>query len=315
MAERRSQHVTGRLSLHRDGYGFVIPEEGGDDIYVPAESAAGAMNGDRVLVRLVAAGRTEGRLVKVLDRAHAEVVGQFRYSPRGSYVIPYDEKIRENIVIPRGSELPPRRKKSDRLGEVRAIEVSSAEELDRAVVNVEITQYPSPTQGARGRVIEALGRPGDFGIDVEIIIRKHHLPHRFPVEALEEAERIETIISAEEIRRRRDFRELDTVTIDGETARDFDDAVWVRRKENGHFELQVHIAEVAHYVREGTPLDREARLRGTSVYFPDRAVPMLPYELSTGVCSLLHGPTGWCSRRCSRSTPTARLSRASSAKE
>jgi ribonuclease R len=287
MAERRSQHVTGRLSLHRDGYGFVIPEEGGDDIYVPAESAAGAMNGDRVLVRLVAAGRTEGRLVKVLDRAHAEVVGQFRYSPRGSYVIPYDEKIRENIVIPRGSELPPRRKKSDRLGEVRAIEVSSAEELDRAVVNVEITQYPSPTQGARGRVIEALGRPGDFGIDVEIIIRKHHLPHRFPGEALEEAERIETIISAEEIRRRRDFRELDTVTIDGETARDFDDAVWVRRKENGHFELQVHIAEVAHYVREGTPLDREARLRGTSVYFPDRAVPMLPYELSTGVCSLL----------------------------
>ena len=295
LAERQGEYVSGRLTLHRDGYGFVIPDRlpasptgatptPAQDIYVSAESAGNAMHGDRVLVRLK--GPSDGRLVKVLSRAHAEIVGQFRYSHRGNHVIPYDEKIREKILIPPGAEIPPRAKKMDRLGEVRAIEVSSAEELDGAVVNVEITEYPTLTERATGRVIEVLGRAGDFGIDVEIMIRKHHLPHRFPPEAVEEAERTASVIPAEEVARRRDFRALDIVTIDGETARDFDDAVWVNRLPNGHFQLQVHIAEVAHYVREGSALDREARLRGTSVYFPDRAVPMLPYELSTGICSL-----------------------------
>jgi ribonuclease R len=174
----------------------------------------------------------------------------------------------------------------DRLGDVPFIEVSSAEELDGAVVNVEITEFPSLTEPAAGRVIEVLGRPGDFGIDVEIMIRKHHLPHRFPPEVVAEAESIEAVIRSEEIATRRDFRHFDIVTIDGETARDFDDAVWVNKLPNGHFQLHVHIADVAHYVREGSALDREARVRGTSVYFPDRAVPMLPYELSTGICSL-----------------------------
>ncbi len=324
LTERQSEYVAGRLSLHRDGYGFVILDRTAGaaqpDIYVDAQSAAGAMHGDRVLVRL--RGPSEGRLVRILSRAHTEVVGQFHYSGRGSYVKPYDEKIREDIVIPPGAELPPEADTSpaevgpaagadttpagvgpaagqatpqkrrplsrpiDRLGEVRAVQVSSAEEMDRAVVNVELTDFPTPTEPPRGRVIEVLGRPGDFGIDVEIIIRKHHLPHRFPAEVLEEAERLEAVIGAGEIERRRDFRALEIVTIDGETARDFDDAVWVERLANGHFQLQVHIADVAHYVREGSAIDREARLRGTSAYFPDRAVPMLPYELSTGLCSL-----------------------------
>ena len=135
-------------------------------------------------------------------------------------------------------------------------------------------------------MVEILGYEDDFGVDVEIVIRKHHLPHRFPVEVLQEAQQFEPVIPSSELRHRRDYRTLPIVTIDGETARDFDDAVTVRRLSNGNFELQVHIADVAHYVREGSPIDLEARLRGTSVYFPDRAVPMLPIELSTDLCSL-----------------------------
>jgi ribonuclease R len=154
------------------------------------------------------------------------------------------------------------------------------------VVDVEITDWPSATQNPRGRVIEILGEEDDFGVDVEIMIRKFHLPHRFPPEVIAEAQAIDQIIPARELRHRRDYRDLPIVTIDGETARDFDDAVHVRQLENGNYELQVHIADVAHYVTPNSPLDQEARLRGTSVYFPDRAVPMLPLELSTDICSL-----------------------------
>jgi len=152
------------------------------------------------------------------------------------------------------------------------------------VVDVEITDWPSATQNPRGRVTEILGEENDFGVDVEIMIRKFHLPHRFPPAVLEAAQNAEPIIPAGEARKRRDFRAFPIVTIDGETARDFDDAVAVRRLENGNFELQVHIADVAHYVTLDSALDHEARLRGTSVYFPDRAVPMLPLDLSTDIC-------------------------------
>src|SRR4029077_17252315 len=127
----------------------------------------------------------------------------------------------------------------------------------------------------------------DFGVDVEVVIRKHHLPHQFPPEALEQAQSVPKTIAVPELEGRGDFRDLAIVTIDGETARDFDDAVWVDRLANGHFALQVHIADVSDSVRPATPIDAEARLRGTSVYFPDRAVPMLPYELSTDICSLV----------------------------
>jgi ribonuclease R len=151
---------------------------------------------------------------------------------------------------------------------------------------VEITDWPTPTQNPRGRVFEIVGRQDDFGVDVEITIRKFHLPHRFPAATLEEAQKISPVIPAQELRQRRDFRDLSIVTIDGETARDFDDAVTVRHLANGNFELQVHIADVAQYVTPGSALDQEAHLRGTSVYFPDRAVPMLPLELSTDICSL-----------------------------
>jgi ribonuclease R len=151
---------------------------------------------------------------------------------------------------------------------------------------VEITAWPTPMQQPKGRVTEILGYEDDFGVDVEIIIRKHHLPHRFPAEVLEQAQTFEPIISSHDLKGRRDYRKSPIVTIDGETARDFDDAVRVRHLPNGNYELQVHIADVAHYVTQDSPIDREARLRGNSVYFPDRAIPMLPIELSTDMCSL-----------------------------
>jgi len=161
-----------------------------------------------------------------------------------------------------------------------------ARDLDGLIVDVEITNYPRPAALPRGRVIEVLGRREEFGVDVEIMIRKFHLPHRFPTEVLEEADAAPQYIPERDREGRRDFRGLPIVTIDGETAKDFDDAVYVERLAWGNYLLHVHIADVAHYVRPGSALDREARLRGTSVYFPDRAVPMLPLELSNGICSL-----------------------------
>src|SRR6059058_4524113 len=171
------------------------------------------------------------------------------------------------------------------LGE-EAAQRTDWDDLENVVVDVEITDWPTATQNPRGRVIEILGYADDFGVDVEIMIRKFHLPHQFPAKVLEEAEAVEPLISSRELHGRRDFRSFPIVTIDGETARDFDDAVTVRKLENDNFELQVHIADVAQYVTSASALDQEARLRGTSVYFPDRAVPMLPLELSTDICSL-----------------------------
>jgi ribonuclease R len=291
-ASRTREFATGRLHMRRDGYGFVIPDcplEGIEgDLYIRPESASRAMHGDRVLARIGridSQGRAEGEIVKVLRRAHPTVVGEFRARPQGNYVVPQDERIQQWILIPPGLETPPAAAAVNRVG-ARPLEVSSSAELDGMVVNVEILEFPEGRGEAVGRVTEVLGYPDDFGVDVEIVIRKHHLPHRFPPEVLDQAQRFPSAIRADEIARRTDFRGMDVVTIDGETARDFDDAVWVDRLPNGNFALHVHIADVSHYVEPGTPIDAEARLRGTSVYFPDRAVPMLPLELSTEICSL-----------------------------
>jgi ribonuclease R len=169
---------------------------------------------------------------------------------------------------------------------VRGRRVPHLDELDGAVVNVELVRYPRGSAAPTGRVIEILGRPGDLGVDIEIIIRKHHLPHVFPAEVVTEAEHRAQPVGDAEREGREDFRHLPIVTIDGETARDFDDAVYVEHRPDNSWHLQVHIADVAHYVRTAMSLDGEARLRGTSVYFPDRAVPMLPEALSSGMCSL-----------------------------
>jgi ribonuclease R len=334
--------VAGRLTMHRDGFGFVIPALNslppslkgrlGGDIFVPPHLIGNAMHGDQVLVEISAIrpdGRAEGRIVRPVVRANPTVVGIFHYGPRRNYVKAFDSKITQEIIIPPGMEYPDttvapsspakvvassslqqgrgqnapstssgqalgiaggiqalRKKSVDRvLGEEAARRVDW-DDLEGVVVDVEITDWPTATQNPRGRVIEILGREDDFGVDVEITIRKFHLPHHFPAQVLEEAQRASAIIPTREIQQRRDFRSVPIVTIDGETARDFDDAVTVRMLANGNFELQVHIADVANYVTPGSALDQEARLRGTSVYFPDRAVPMLPLELSTDICSL-----------------------------
>src|SRR5579859_1981810 len=293
--------IEGRLVLHHDGYGFVVPSTpvpGLDrDVFIPRDAVEDAMHGDRVQVKLQrvsGAGesqRTEGRIVRVLGRAHPTVVGLFRYGARGNSVLPYDARMQHEIEIPPGMELTPGLAK--KLGfsgaderSVRGRRVPRMEELDGAVVNVELLRYPKGGAAPTGRVIEILGRPGELGVDTEIMIRKHHLPHVFSAEVMAEAEHRALPVSEAERAGREDFRHLPIVTIDGETARDFDDAVYVERRADGGWHLQVHIADVAHYVRTLTPLDGEARLRGTSVYFPDRAVPMLPEALSNGMCSL-----------------------------
>ena len=200
-------------------------------------------------------------------------------------MVPHDDRIRQWIEIPEDMALPARQVTVDRVG-AAAITVNTVEDLDGMIVTAEILDFGDDGDRPVGRIIEILGMPGDFGIDVEILIRAHHIPHHFPDDVLEQARAIPGAIPPDELARRRDFRDLDIVTIDGETARDFDDAVWVEPLANGHWALQVHIADVSHYVRPGSPIDREAALRGTSVYFPDRAVPMLPVELSTDQCSL-----------------------------
>ena len=326
LAEHAAAHqnlIAGRLTMHRDGYGFVIPNPGqrstfSGDIYINPQAIGSAMHGDQVLAELGRKrddGRAEGRILRVLTRGNPTVVGTFHYGSRQNYVTPIDEKVTREIIIPRGMEWPASQNETEskagpashgragatpakqsavhRRTQADADRVLGEEarrrewdDLEGLVVDVEITDWPSPAENPRGRVIEILGYEDDFGVDVEIIIRKFHLPHHFPVGVLQEAQQFEPVIPSKELHHRRDYRALSIVTIDGETARDFDDAVTVSRLENGHFELQVHIADVAHYVHEGSTIDLEARLRGTSVYFPDRAVPMLPMELSTDLCSL-----------------------------
>ena len=293
--------ITGRLVLHHDGYGFVVPDPPvpwlDRDVFIPRDGVEDAMHGDRVMVRIQRVSgtgdtqRAEGRVIRVLGRAHPTVVGLFRYGARGNTVLPYDARMQHAIEIPPGMELTPGLAK--KLGfsgtderSLRGRRIPRMEELDGAVVNVELVRYPKGGAAPTGRVIEILGRPGELGVDTEIIIRKHNLPHVFPAEVMKEAEQRALPVSEAERAGREDFRHLPIVTIDGETARDFDDAVYVERRADGGWHLQVHIADVAHYVRTLTALDGEARLRGTSVYFPDRAVPMLPEALSNGMCSL-----------------------------
>jgi len=293
--------VSGRLVLHQDGYGFVIPDEPipniEGDIFIPRHATEDAMHGDQVVVEIGRRGfsaegqRIEGRIVRVLNRAHPSVVGLFRYGPNGNVVLPYDTRIHHQVEIPPGQELTAALRKKLGLGSGeeaahRGRRLPRLKELDGAVVNAELVRYPRGGLAPVGKVIEILGSPGDLGVDTEIVIRKHHLPHEFSGEALREAaERAHPVNEADRAGRE-DFRSLPIVTIDGETARDFDDAVYVEKRADGCWHLQVHIADVANYVRTLTSLDNEARLRGTSVYFLHRAVPMLPEELSNGICSL-----------------------------
>jgi len=270
----------GAIKVFNDGHGNVLGARGDDgraepDIYIDRKQMKGAMNGDLVVVRVDkqhAKRRrirdreyVDGEVIRILRRAHRTVVGRFHLTPE-PYVVPFDIRIDNDILIAADAT------RDARHGEM---------------VNVEIDRYPDrSTHLASGRVVEVLGFIGDPGVDIEVVIRKHHIPHNFPEEVLAEADAIPVDVPAGVIASRVDLRERNIVTIDGETAKDFDDAVEVQNLPNGNYLLGVHIADVAHYVTEGSALDREAFERGTSVYFPGRAIPMLPERLSNGICSL-----------------------------
>jgi ribonuclease R len=274
--------VVGRLQANAGGFGFVVPERSGQDrqerdVFVAASHLKEAMHGDRVVARVERfrdADRPEGRIVKILERANATLVGRFDLDDAGlGFVAPFDAKIQRDVAIPPADA-----------GDARPGQM----------VTVEITRWPTETRGPVGRVVEVLGNIDDPGVDTTIIVRKYGLPDEHGAAAVAEARRM---IAGRDTPRtmharkqdaagRTDFRGLDIVTIDGEHARDFDDAISVERLENGHYWLGVHIADVSHYVREGSSLDAEAYERGTSVYFPDRALHMFPEELATGLCSL-----------------------------
>jgi len=264
----------GRIKVHPDGHGTLRGDEE-NDIYVDRNQTKGAMNGDLVIVRVDKHSPQYrrvrerkyivGEVSQVLRRAHRTVVGRFHLHPQ-PYVVPFDIRLDTDIVIDKDETMDAR---------------------EGEMVNVEIDRYPDRTSHhAAGRVVETLGFIGDPGVDIEVVIRKHHIPHNFPDDVLAAADAIPNEVPPDVVATRVDLRDRNIVTIDGETAKDFDDAVEVQRLANGNYLLGVHIADVAHYVTEGSVLDREAFERGTSVYFPGRAVPMLPERLSNGICSL-----------------------------
>ena len=264
--------VAGRLHTNPGGFGFVTPDdaEPGEkrDVYVAAANLAEAMHGDRVLVRIErqTPRGLEGRIVRIIERAHDTVVGRFDTDAGGlAYVVPFDRRITADIHVPSGQG-------------------GTAEPDDMVVV--QITRWPTATRGPVGRIVEVLGKIDEPGVDTQIIIRKHNIPDTHADDAVEEARRLGSSVKPSDIRGRTDFRPVTTVTIDGEHARDFDDAITLETLPNGNYWLGVHIADVSHYVAEGSALDEEAYERGTSVYFTERAVHMFPSELATGLCSL-----------------------------
>ncbi len=264
--------VVGRLEMHPQGYAFVRPERQLDgasgDIYVAATNLEDAMHGDRVVVRIERRRDRgpEGRIVRILERSSSTVVGRYVIDATGlGFVVPFDRRITMDIQVPGGDA------RGAQPGEM---------------VTAEIIRWPTATRNPVGRVIEVLGDIDAPGVDIQIVIRKYGIPDKHSAESIAEATRIGSVVREKDLADRTDFRPWRIVTIDGEHARDFDDAISIERLPNGNYWLGVHIADVSHYVKEGSALDQEAYERSTSVYFPERAVHMFPSELSTGLCSL-----------------------------
>jgi len=260
--------VTGIVSGHRDGFGFVVRDDGeGDDVFLSAREMRSLFDGDHVAVRiggLDRRGRAEGELVEVLERGTRQVAGRFIRERGIGIVIPDNPKIAHRVLIPR---------------------VGTGGAQPGQIVVVEIVDYPTRVEQATGRIVNIIGAPDDKGIATDIAIHSHAIPHTWPAAVLKESEKFGTSVPGSGKEGRYDLRDIDLVTIDGADARDFDDAVYCEREGNG-WRLFVAIADVSHYVRVGSALDQEATRRGTSVYFPDRVVPMLPEILSNGLCSL-----------------------------
>ena len=256
-----------RVMGHRDGYGFARPLEGGEDLFLSAREMYQVFDGDEVLVAVAGLdgrGRAEGQIVEVLARAHTTVVGRYMEESGIGFLMPHNTRIRNHILI------PPKGKGGAKHGQL---------------VSVSLTDYPSATLGAKGRVEEVLGDHLDPGLEIDVAIRAHGIPWEWPDEVLREAGSLGEEPREQDKQHRVDLRDVPFVTIDGEDARDFDDAVWCEANRDG-FHLRVAIADVSHYVPVGSALDEEASLRGNSVYFPERVVPMFPEVLSNGLCSL-----------------------------
>ena len=259
--------VTGRVSAHRDGFGFVLLDEGGDDVYLSAREMRALIDGDRIALKIVGYdrnGRPEGDVVDVLERAREQVAGQYIRERGIGLVIPDNPKINHRILVARG-------------------EAGGAKHGEMVVV--EILDYPTQVEQATGRVTRVIGSPDQKGIATELAIESHGIPTRWPKAVRQQADKFGASVPTSAKKGRVDLRDTDLITIDGADARDFDDAVYCEPAGQG-WRLLVAIADVAHYVEIGSPLDKQAIVRGTSVYFPDRVVPMLPEVLSNGLCSL-----------------------------
>ncbi|MGI6124369.1 MAG: ribonuclease R [Acetivibrionales bacterium] len=261
--------IVGKFQGNAKGFGFVLPDFGDEDLYIPANAINGAMHGDRVISRISrhASGdrHQEGEIINIIEHVNKTIVGKFDKSEHFGFVTPDHARLSGDIFIPKDF-------------------VNGAQKGQKVVV--EITKWPEKNRNAEGRIIEILGDENEKGVDVMSIIRAYGIPYEFPEEVLHEARSLPAKVSEDEIKNRKDLRSLRMVTIDGEDARDLDDAVSIEELSDGTLRLGVHIADVTHYVKEGSHLDNEAILRGTSVYFPDRVIPMLPRELSNNICSL-----------------------------
>ena len=260
------QMATGTFIGHARGFGFVTPDAGGEDIFIPASETMGAMQKDRVLHKAEKSKKADGVIVRILERGQQRIVGTFEAGSKGyGFVVADDKKIAKDIFISR--------------------ENTKGAVTGHKVV-VEITDYGEDRRNPEGKVIEILGHINDPGVDILSVIRRYELAVEFPEEVYAEIEHLGTEVAEADKKGREDLRDLLTITIDGADAKDLDDAVSLKRLGNGNFELGVHIADVSHYVRENTALDKEAYARGTSVYLVDRVIPMLPHKLSNGICSL-----------------------------
>ncbi|WP_294180019.1 ribonuclease R [uncultured Clostridium sp.] len=261
--------VTGKFQGHQKGYGFVISDNEGMDVFIPSSFLNGAMNGDKVVAKVVSEGdngkKREGEVIRILERANKTIIGTFENNKNFGFVVPEEKRICQDIFIPKEC------KKGAKTGDI---------------VIVQMTKWSSKRRNPEGKIVNILGKKGEKGIDILTIIKKNNLPEEFPEKVLDYAESLPKKIPESEYKRRVDLRDVTTVTIDGEDAKDLDDAVSLRKLESGNYYLGVHIADVSHYVKEKSPLDREALKRGNSVYLIDRVIPMLPRKLSNGICSL-----------------------------
>lgn len=260
--------IKGRVQAHRDGYGFLIPEDGSDDLYLTFREMRSVFDGDIVLARVSGVdrkGRREGALVEVLEHKTTSVVGRYREESGVGFVEPDNPRINHDILVP----------PSNRAGAKNG-----------QLVVATITQQPSGKGQVQAEISEVLGEHMAPGMEIDVAIRSHEIPYQWPNDVLQDVEQLPDFVTEGDKKNRIDIRHLPLVTIDGEDARDFDDAVYCERKKSGGWRLLVAIADVSHYVRAGGALDQEAYRRGTSVYFPERVIPMLPEKLSNGLCSL-----------------------------